>query len=119
MAAALSGFLAVGLGAFGAHALKSHLAPDMLAIYQTAVQYHFHHALALLACGVLMRLGLDNVFLRASGILFMVGLMMFCGSLYLLAITGERWLGAVAPIGGLSFIGGWLMLALAIFRESS
>ena len=84
---------AVALGAFGAHAMKSRLAPDMLAVYQTAVQYHFWHALGLFALALLM-LQWDAPLLNLAGWLLLAGLILFCGSLYLLALTGARWLGA-------------------------
>ena len=101
---------AVALGAFGAHAAKSRLAPDMLAIYQTAVQYHFWHALGLFALAVLM-LQTGAPALNMAGWLLLAGLILFCGSLYLLALTGARWLGAIAPIGGVSSIAAWLVVA--------
>jgi uncharacterized membrane protein YgdD (TMEM256/DUF423 family) len=101
---------AVALGAFGAHAAKSRLAPDMLAIYQTAVQYHFWHALGLFALAVLM-LQTGAPALNLAGWLLLAGLILFCGSLYLLALTGARWLGAIAPIGGVSSIAAWLVVA--------
>jgi len=107
---AISGFLAVGLGAFGAHALKERLSPDLLAIYQTGVQYHAMHALALLG----VRLACGRVAERqrcAAGWAFLVGTLIFSGSLYALAITGQRWLGAITPIGGAAFLIGWGLLA--------
>ncbi len=116
-AAALVLALAVAFGAFGAHALRTRLSPEAIALYHTAVQYHFWHGLGLLGVGALMartpasrRLGWVAVFL-------IVGLMLFCGSLYLLALTGASWLGAVTPVGGLAFIAGWLLLAWSAWRE--
>lgn len=114
--AALAGALAVMLGAFGAHALKARLTPDMLAIYQTAVQYHFWHALALGLIGLLALHLPASVALRAAGWLMVTGLVVFSGSLYALALTGIRLLGAVTPFGGLAFIAGWLTLAWAVWR---
>jgi uncharacterized membrane protein YgdD (TMEM256/DUF423 family) len=114
--AALAGALAVMLGAFGAHALKARLTPDMLAIYQTAVQYHFWHALALGLIGLLALNLPASGALRVSGWLMVAGLVVFSGSLYALALTGIRLLGAVTPFGGLSFIAGWLTLAWAVWR---
>ncbi len=114
--AALSGFLAVALGAFGAHGLKARLSEDMMAVYQTAVQYHFYHTLALLAVAVLLAGGLQSAALRASGWLFAAGIVVFSGSLYALALSGVRVLGAVTPLGGLLFLAGWVALAAAAYR---
>lgn len=116
-AAALAGLLAVALGAFGAHGLKTRLTPDMLAVFQTAVQYHFYHVLALLLVAVLMFGRPDLAGLGLSALLFGAGLVLFSGSLYVLAVTGIRWLGAITPLGGLAFMGGWLALAWAGFRS--
>lgn len=123
--AAISGFLAVALGAFGAHGLREKLSAEMLAVYQTGVQYHFYHALALLAVAVLLMLTpqsallsstLPSSLLKWSGNLFAVGIVIFSGSLYVLAITGVRWLGAITPIGGVAFLAGWICLALAAWN---
>ncbi len=101
---------AVALGAFGAHALKARLAPDMLAVYQTAVQYHFWHALGLFALALLM-LQWEAPVLTLAGWLLLAGLILFCGSLYVLALTGERWVGAITPLGGIASIAAWLVVA--------
>jgi len=114
--AALNGFVAVALGAFGAHGLKQKLSADMLAVYQTGVQYHFYHTLALLAVAVLMLNVAHGNLLRWSGALFIAGIVIFSGSLYVLSVTGIRWLGAITPIGGVAFLAGWLLLALAAWR---
>jgi uncharacterized membrane protein YgdD (TMEM256/DUF423 family) len=114
--AAANGFLAVMLGAFGAHALKSHLDDYALGVYQTAVQYHIYHSLALLGVGLLALWYPQSALLRTSGISFLLGIVVFSGSLYLLSITGTRWLGAITPIGGLAFMVGWLCLALASWQ---
>ncbi len=111
--AAVSGLLAVALGAFGAHALKTRLDETALSVYQTAVQYHFYHSFALLAVGLLCLWQPQSRLLLSSGAAFVVGLLMFCGSLYLLSFTGIRWLGAITPVGGLFFMAGWVLLALA------
>ncbi len=116
--AALSGFLAVALGAFGAHGLKNRLSPEMLEVYQTAVQYHFYHALALLAVGILLRQGLSSSVLVASAWLFAIGTLVFSGSLYALAVTEIKILGAITPIGGLMFLLGWACLAYASIKSS-
>ena len=108
--------LAVILGAFGAHALKTWLPPDLLEVYHTAVQYHFWHALGVLAVGLALQQLPDAGWLRAAGWLLTAGVVLFCGSLYLLALTGARWLGAVTPLGGVAFILGWLALAVAALR---
>ena len=115
-AAALAGFLAVALGAFGAHGLKERLAPDMMAVFQTAVQYHFYHALALLLVASLMLSKPATSGLGLSAACFVTGPLLFSGSLYLLAVTGVRWLGAITPLGGLAFLIGWLALAWAAFK---
>ena len=115
---ALAGMLAVMLGAFGAHALRARLAPDLLAIFNTAVQYHFLHALALLVIGVVAIHLPSSVALKWAGWMMLAGIVAFSGSLYVLALTGERWLGAVAPFGGAAFILGWLLLAFAVARAA-
>ncbi len=106
---AVYGFLAVGLGAFGAHALKAKLTPDLLPVWRTAVEYHFYHALALLAVGLLARQMPSGV-LSAAGVCFGLGVLLFSGSLYALALSGVRVLGAITPIGGLLFLAGWACL---------
>jgi uncharacterized membrane protein YgdD (TMEM256/DUF423 family) len=114
--ASLSGMLAVAFGAFGAHALRGRLDEQALGVYQTAVQYHFYHSLALLALGLISLVQPENVLLRSSGWLFTIGILLFSGSLYLLAASGVRWLGAVTPLGGLAFIAGWACLAAAVWK---
>ncbi len=104
------GFLAVALGAFGAHALKAKLTPDLLAVWKTGVEYHFYHALALLAVGVLARQLQPSGALTAAGVCFALGVLVFSGSLYALALSGVRVLGAVTPFGGLLFLVGWACL---------
>jgi uncharacterized membrane protein YgdD (TMEM256/DUF423 family) len=113
--AALAMLLAVGAGAFGAHALRARLAPDMAAVWQTAVQYHAWHALGLLAIGVLMLQWPERGLLAVAAWLLLAGIALFSGSLYALALTGVRGLGAVTPFGGVAFLAGWLMLAWACF----
>ena len=119
--AALNGALAVMIGAFGAHALKVRLTPELLSVYETGVQYHFWHSLALLAVGLLAFQLPDSRALMASGIAFIVGIILFSGSLYLLASTDIRQLGfmpvgLITPFGGMSFIIGWLLLIISSFR---
>jgi uncharacterized membrane protein YgdD (TMEM256/DUF423 family) len=112
VAAAVAGLVGVALGAFGAHGLRNRLTPDMLAVFETGVRYQMYHALALLAVGVLMD-RLTGWPLPAAGWLFLGGIVLFSGSLYLLALTGVTWLGAITPLGGLAFLAGWICLAIA------
>jgi uncharacterized membrane protein YgdD (TMEM256/DUF423 family) len=115
---ALAGAAAVALGAFGAHALKARLTPDQLAVWQTAVQYHFWHALALVAIGIIISAALPgSTTLRWAGWLMVAGLVLFSGSLYVLVLSGARWLGAVTPLGGAAWIAAWLLLAWAALRS--
>ncbi|MEO6567005.1 MAG: DUF423 domain-containing protein [Casimicrobiaceae bacterium] len=118
MTGAVAMFLAVALGAFGAHALKARLAPDMAAVWQTAVQYHAWHALALLATGILLTLEPARGLLGIVGWLFIAGIVLFSGSLYLLALTGTRGLGAITPLGGVAWLAGWAVFAWAVLRPS-
>ncbi|MGH2351777.1 MAG: DUF423 domain-containing protein [Chloroflexota bacterium] len=115
LAGAVSGVIAVALGAFGAHALRDRLAPDLLAIFETGVRYHVYHALALLAAAYAAGRW-PGAAAGAAGWLFVAGTILFSGSLYLLSITGTRWLGAITPFGGLAFIAGWLALFWAAWR---
>jgi uncharacterized membrane protein YgdD (TMEM256/DUF423 family) len=114
--ASLSGMLAVVFGAFGAHALKGRLDDYAQGIFQTAVQYHFYHSLALLAVGIIALSHPNIALLRSSGWLFTLGIVIFSGSLYLLSLSGLRWLGAITPLGGLAFIAGWGCLAAASWK---
>ena len=109
--ASLSGMLAVVFGAFGAHALKGKLDGQALKVFETAVQYHFYHTFALLVVGVIALSQPQTVLLKSSGWLFVIGILVFSGSLYLLSLTGVRWLGAITPLGGLALIAGWACLA--------
>lgn len=114
-AGALAALLAVGLGAFGAHALEGRLDARDLATFETGVRYQMYHALALLvvAWAVGRWPGAATTF---AGWAFVAGIVVFSGSLYLLVLTGPRWLGAVTPLGGLSFLAGWAALAWAVLR---
>ena len=116
--AALLLFAAVGLGAFGAHALKARLAPDMQGIWQTAVQYHAWHALGLLAVGLFTVQRPDAPGASLAAWLFVAGIALFSGSLYALALSGLRGLGAVTPFGGVAFLAGWLAFAWAAWRTA-
>jgi uncharacterized membrane protein YgdD (TMEM256/DUF423 family) len=115
---ALSGLVAVAAGAFGAHALRDRLSADMLSVFQTGVTYQMYHALALVLVGILLgRFSVDgSVWLSASGWLFVVGTVLFSGSLYALSLSGTTWLGAITPLGGVAFLAGWLTLAIGIWR---
>jgi uncharacterized membrane protein YgdD (TMEM256/DUF423 family) len=115
---ALAAMLAVILGAFGAHALRAKLAPELLAIYQTAVQYHFWHALGLLLIGVVAIHMPTSLALKWAGWMMLAGIVLFSGSLYVLALSGARWLGAITPLGGVAFILSWGLLAIAVGRGS-
>ncbi|MFL0797779.1 MAG: DUF423 domain-containing protein [Cellvibrionaceae bacterium] len=116
LSAAVLGFLGVALGAFGAHGLKSRLGEDMLAVWQTAVQYQFWHVLALLVVAILLKFGSSSL-LNAAGWAFLAGILLFSGSLYLLAFTGVKILGAITPIGGLAFLVGWGCLVAFVIRS--
>ena len=108
--------LATALGAFGAHALKAHLSPDKLLVYETAVRYHFIHALGLLAIGVLLR-SVDGELLRWSAALVLAGIILFSGSLYLLTFGAPRFVGIVTPVGGLALLAGWILFATTMWRH--
>ncbi len=112
---ALSGFLSVALGAFAAHGLKSRLTGDMLEIFETGVRYQMYHALALLGVAWACTRW-PGTLTNSAGWLFVVGTLIFSFSLYVLSLSGIRWLGAITPIGGLAFLAGWLCLAVAAFR---
>lgn len=109
--------LSVALGAFGAHALKERLSSRALEIFETGARYQMYHALALLLVAVLLQqLEAGQTLLTVAGSAFLVGIMLFCGSLYALSLTGIKWLGAVAPLGGLAFMVGWGCLAVAAWH---
>ena len=114
--AAVYGFLGVGFGAFGAHALRTQLSPDWLAVYHTGVEYQLVHALALLAVGVLGGTSPSPLLARA-GACFALGVPLFSGSLYGLALTGNAAFGPITPIGGLLFLAGWALLAVVAVRR--
>ena len=125
---AVTAAVGVAVGAFGAHALEARVTPDMLANYETGARYHFYHSLGIIAIGVVALLfegaggstaGDGRVQsalprLRWAAWLMLAGVVLFSGSLYAMALTGQRWLGAVTPLGGVSFIAGWALLAWAV-----
>ena len=109
---ALSALISVAAGAFGAHALRGRLTPEYLAVFETAARYQMYHALGLLAVAWAITRWPGPLPVWA-GWLFLAGTVLFCGSLYILALTGIRWWGAVTPLGGVAFLAGWLCLALS------
>jgi len=112
----LSGFIGVALGAFAAHALKGRLEPDLLLIFETGARYQMYHAFALFAAAW-AQTRWPGTLMTLSGWLFFVGTIIFSGSLYALSLSGERWLGAITPIGGVALLAGWLCLAWAAWRR--
>lgn len=113
--AALSGAVSVGAGAFGAHALRARLEPRLLEVFQTGAQYQMYHALALVGVAWVASRW-PGALSTASGWLFVAGTVLFSGSLYAMALTGVRALGAITPLGGVCFIAGWVTLAVAVMR---
>lgn len=115
---AVSGLISVAAGAFGAHGLRSRISPDLLTVFETGARYQMYHALVLCVVGLLLaRAAAPTVWLlNLSGGLLLGGTVLFSGSLYLLALTGQRWLGAVTPLGGLCFLAAWGTLAIAALR---
>jgi uncharacterized membrane protein YgdD (TMEM256/DUF423 family) len=116
VAGSLSAFVAVLAGAFGAHALRQRLPSDLLAVFETGARYQMYHALALLFVAWAVTQW-PAASIRTAGWLFIGGTALFSGSLYLLALTGGRWWGAVTPVGGVLFLAGWLLLAIGIWRR--
>jgi uncharacterized membrane protein YgdD (TMEM256/DUF423 family) len=117
------GGAAVVLGAFGAHGLRARVTPEMLAIFETAVRYHFYHALALVLVGLFAARAVaspggagGSPLSSLTALCFTLGIVIFSGSLYLLVFSGMRWLGAITPLGGLAFIVGWALFAFAALR---
>lgn len=117
MLGAINAFLCVALGAFGAHGLKQRLSTDMLAVYQTGVQYHFYHALGLLAVGLILLHFPKSRLVVFSGWSMVAGIILFSVSLYVLSLTGIRGLGAITPLGGVAFLSAWAMLAYGVWSE--
>lgn len=120
IAGAINGFLSVALGAFGAHALKERLSEKYLAIWETAVQYQMFHAVALIAIAILMHPNLlgPSGALSTAGYAILIGIIIFSGSLFALALSGVGILGAITPIGGVAFLVGWIMLIVAVAKSA-
>ncbi|WP_292978568.1 DUF423 domain-containing protein [Nitrosomonas sp.] len=116
---AINAFLCVALGALGSHGLKSVLTANMLANFQIGVQYHFYHAIGLMLVGLTMERLPQVRALKFSGMLMMAGIVLFSGTLYIVSLTGWRGMGIVAPLGGSSFMVGWLLLAYAVWKNKS
>lgn len=114
---AISAALAVIIGAFGAHALKPYLDAYSLGVFNTANEYHVYHSLGLLVIGILALLRPDWRLLKPAALFMGCGILIFSGSLYLLAASGIRWLGAITPLGGLAFIVSWVMVAVCVYRN--
>lgn len=115
---ALSGFISVGLGAFASHMLRSQLNSRLYEVLQTGIQYQMFHTLALFCVGLLMLRQPDKGW-NQTAILFIAGIVFFSGSLYVLALSGQHWLGAITPVGGVLFLAGWLNLGRVAFRQLS
>jgi uncharacterized membrane protein YgdD (TMEM256/DUF423 family) len=105
------------LGAFASHALRARLAPDLLAVFETGVRYQMYHVFAVFAAAWACARWPRRVF-GVAGVLFLAGIVVFSGSLYVLALSGERWLGAVTPLGGAAFLAGWLCLGWGAIRSA-
>jgi uncharacterized membrane protein YgdD (TMEM256/DUF423 family) len=116
-AGAMGAALSVALGAFAAHGLKTRLPADMLAVFQTGVQYQFYHALGLILIGLIAMQVKPSRLLAAAGLLMLAGILLFSGSLYILSTTGIRSIGIITPVGGVAFIAAWLMLVFGIWRR--
>lgn len=118
MLGSLNAMLAVILGAFGSHGLKQRLSPDMLSVFETGVQYHFYHALGLILVGLIAFHFPGSGWIKWAGWLMFVGILFFSGSLYILAISGVKWLGVLTPIGGTAFIAAWLLVFIGILKAN-
>jgi uncharacterized membrane protein YgdD (TMEM256/DUF423 family) len=114
----VAALLAVVTGAFGAHGLKARIAPELMPAYKTGVEYHFYHALGMVLVGLAAFHLPESGLLKGAGWAMLAGIVLFSGSLYLLALSGERWLGAVTPVGGAAFIAAWGLFAAAILKPA-
>ena len=110
--------VAVSMGAFGAHSLKTKISEDMLSVFQTAVQYHFYHSLGLMIIGVLTISIKPEKYLGVAGWMMFIGITLFSGSLYILSTTATRWVGIITPFGGIAFIVSWVLIAVALWKWS-
>ncbi len=115
MIGALFAFLSVALGAFGAHALRTRVSSEKFAVYQTGVQYQMYHALALVVLAIVIPYVSNQEIAVWAGSFFIIGIVLFSGSLYWLTFGGKRALGAITPFGGLAFLIGWLLLFISAF----
>ena len=115
---AILAFLAVGIGAFGSHGLKPFLSPTMSPVFETGVRYHMYHSLGVVFSGWAWS-SWNNPLFRYAALAFIFGILFFSGSLYVLSLTGFRWLGAITPIGGLLFLIGWSLLAIGFWKSSA
>lgn len=116
IAGAVLAFLGVAIGAFGAHALKARLAADMLAVYQTGVQYHLVHALGIVLIGTLVQMLPASKWLPIAGWVMVAGVIIFSGSLYALSVTGVRILGAITPLGGIALLAAWVLVGIGVAK---
>lgn len=114
----LNALIGVALGAFGAHGLKTKVAPEMLAVWNTAVLYHLIHALGLLLIGILCQLMPAAPLVKVAGWSILLGVLLFSGSLYALVLTGTKPIGIITPFGGIAFLIGWLLLAIAAWQHT-
>ena len=115
----LSAFIGVALGAFGAHGLKTKVSPEMLTVWQTGVQYHLVHALGLVLIGILCQLMPETSMVRNAGWMILSGTVLFSGSLYVMVLSDIRALGMITPLGGVAFLVGWLLIAIAAWQQTS
>ncbi len=113
---AVAAGLGVLLGAFGAHGLQARLTPDLLETFETGVRYEIYHAFAILIVALALTRW-NSPLITWAGWAFLLGMVVFSGSLYILALTGVRWLGAITPIGGVAFIAGWVLLAVGVWQS--
>jgi uncharacterized membrane protein YgdD (TMEM256/DUF423 family) len=112
----IAALLAVAIGAFGAHGLKARIAPELMSVYKTGVEYHFYHALGLVLVGLTAWRLPESGYLKAAGWAMLAGIILFSGSLYLLSLTGLTWLGAITPLGGIAFLAAWGLFAAAVVK---
>jgi uncharacterized membrane protein YgdD (TMEM256/DUF423 family) len=112
----IAALLAVVIGAFGAHGLKTRIAPELIPAYKTGVEYHFYHALGIILVGLAAFHLPESAYLRGAGWAMLAGIVLFSGSLYLLSLTGLGWLVAITPVGGAAFIAAWALFAAAVIK---